>query len=179
MRLFYAVNFTDQVKKKLVDIQNQLRHHTDRGSFTLPENLHLTLAFIGEVAPDKSGSLRQIAEGFHVAPFDIVISGVGRFRRDGGDILWAGIEDNKSLQDLYNKLAAQIRAAGFDLEKRKYTPHLTLARRAHLAPSFDLSAFANTLAPITTQVTKVSLMNSERINGRLTYTALGLLNERS
>lgn len=53
MRLFYAINFDDTVKKRLSDIQNALRARAVRGNFTLPDNLHLTLAFIGEVAQEK------------------------------------------------------------------------------------------------------------------------------
>ncbi len=172
MRLFYAVNFEDTVKKRLADIQNALRAQVVRGHFTLEDNLHLTLAFIGEVPEDRSGLLRQIAEAFCVTPFELRLEGLGRFRRDGGDILWLGIAENKSLISIYNKLSGQIENAGFELEKRRFAPHLTLARQTRLHPEFDLSTYSQHVAPIVTEVKKVSLMKSERIQGRLTYTEL-------
>jgi 2'-5' RNA ligase len=172
MRLFYAINFDSAVKKQLTDIQNALRAQAIRGNFTQPDNLHLTLAFIGEVAQDRSGPLLQIAETFKVLPFDLHLRGVGRFRRDGGDILWIGIEENKSLISIYNKLSRQITDAGFDFDKRKFTPHLTLAREARLRPEFNLSDWSEHMGPIAAQVTKISLMKSDRIQGRLTYTEI-------
>lgn len=172
MRLFYAVNFDDIVKKRLSDIQNALRAQATRGNFTLVDNLHLTLAFIGEVTQDRSGPLRQIAETLKITPFELKLQGLGRFRRDGGDILWVGIEENKSLASIYNKLGGQIAEAGFTVEKRKFTPHLTLIREARLRPEFDLTAFSGQLEPIVTSISKISLMKSERSQGRLTYTEI-------
>ena len=127
MRLFYAINFDDTVKKRLSDIQSALRAQAVRGNFTLPDNLHLTLAFIGEVAQDKSGPLRRIAETFKVTPFELKLHGLGRFQRGGGDILWVGVGENKSLSSIYGRLSSRIAEAGFAVEKRKFTPHLTLA----------------------------------------------------
>ena len=172
MRLFYAVNFDNTTIKQLLDFQDMLRAQAVKGNFTLPDNLHLTLAFIGEVSPDRSGPLLQIAETFKVTPFELRLQGLGRFRRDGGDILWVGIEESKSLSSIYNKLNSHITDAGFHIEKRKFTPHLTLARGARLRPEFDLSACSAHLNPIVTEVKKISLMKSERINGRLTYTEI-------
>jgi 2'-5' RNA ligase len=173
MRLFYAVNFSNTVKKRLLDIQNALKAQASKGNFTLEDNLHLTLAFIGEVPQDRSGPLLQIAHAFVVTPFELRLSGLGRFRRDGGDILWVGIEENKNLISIYNKLSGQIIDAGFDIEKRKFTPHLTLAREARLRPEFELTAYSERVEPIVTEIKKISLMKSERINGRLTYTEIG------
>ncbi|NLA87485.1 MAG: RNA 2',3'-cyclic phosphodiesterase, partial [Clostridiales bacterium] len=170
MRLFYAINFDSIIKKQLTDIQDLLRTHSLKGNFTLPDNLHLTLAFIGEVASDKTGPLLQIAETFKVTPFELRLQGLGRFRRDGGDILWLGIAENKTLTSIYSRLYGYITGAGFTIEKRKFTPHLTLARQARLHTDFDLSACSEKMNPIAAEVIKISLMKSERINGRLTYT---------
>jgi 2'-5' RNA ligase len=74
MRLFYAVNFEPAVKKRLIDIQDALRAQVVRGRFTHEDNLHLTLAFIGEVREDRSGPLRRIAEAFQGTPFEMRLS---------------------------------------------------------------------------------------------------------
>lgn len=73
-------------------------------------------------------------------------------------------------------LAGQVQRAfsqkGFSLEQRPFAAHLTLGRQVLLPQGFDLRAFSKTLPACTMQVERVSLMKSERINGRLTYTEL-------
>lgn len=170
MRLFYAIMFNDDVKKELSDIQKILRENSLSGHFTLFDNLHLTLVFIGEVSTSRSKTLLQIARSLEVTPFELRFNGLGRFKRDGGDILWAGAEENKSLTSLYHRLYDSLKSAGFEIEKREYKPHLTLAREVRLRGGFNLSDFSSRLDPIGTTVTGFCLMKSERVNGKLTYT---------
>ena len=173
MRLFYAVTFSEDVRRRLSGIQEALRAQTVRGSFTLFENLHLTLVFVGEVAPARVAPLFKIAKDFRLAPFELRISGVGRFKRDGGSIVWSGIVDGGVLNRVYEQLAGQVAAAGFRVEDREYTPHLTLARQVQFRDSFDLRAFSDAVPPIEATVGKISLMQSERLGGRLVYTEVG------
>ena len=77
MRLFLAVNFDRPMKDALVGIQNEWYDHGVRGSYTSEENLHLTLAFIGEY-PDPQPVLDALA-GVSFTPFPITLEGVGRF----------------------------------------------------------------------------------------------------
>ena len=173
MRLFFAVNFDGNVKRKLTVLQNTLRAHTLRGNFTQTANLHLTLAFIGEVSPVAAKPLFEIAEAFQLTLFQLQIRGVGSFRREGGSIVWAGIEEDGSLLEAHERLSGQLAAAGFRLEERRFTPHLTLAREVRFREGFDLRAFSDTVAPIDAVVTRISLMKSERLGGRLVYTEVG------
>lgn len=168
MRLFYAVLFDNDVKQKLSEIQKVLRENTLRGNFTLYDNLHLTLAFIGEVSTNRAEALLQITRSLVVTPFELRFNGLGRFKRDGGDILWAGVEENRKLASLYRRLCESLKSAGFEIEKREYTPHLTLARGARLREGFSLSDLSRSLNPIGTTVTGFCLMKSERVNGRYT-----------
>ena len=169
MRLFYAVTFDEDVRRRLAGLQEALWEQTVRGSFTLLENLHLTLAFIGEVPPVRAAPLIAIAKEFRLTPFPLRITGIGSYRREGGSIVWAGVEDGGGLAETHKRLAGQIAAAGFKLEDRRFTPHLTLAREVRFREGFELRAFPET-APIGTTVRKVSLMLSERRSGRLVYT---------
>ena len=127
MRLFIAINFDDEVKRKLVEMQNRLRKCALRGNFTSYNNLHLTLVFLGEVS-DNLELLHKAMNNVTVSPFSITISGDGRFKRDRGDIWWAGVEENGSLNLLQSQLSKALLDTGFPVEERKYTPHLTLAR---------------------------------------------------
>lgn len=172
MRLFIAINFSPETKEKLLATQSLLKIHTQRGSFTHPENLHLTLVFLGEVPDARVRALRQIMDSVTSAPFELNMNGIGRFKRDGGDIWWVGVELCESLQTLYDQLYEGVTQNGFAVEKRKYTPHLTLAREVNLQPDADPAQLSAHAAAFTEHVNKISLMKSERICGKLTYTEI-------
>ncbi len=172
MRLFIAITFDEKIRRKLLQTQTGLKEHSLRGNFTRYDNLHLTLVFLGEVAPGRVDLIRKAMDRAASAPFGLCIKGVGCFRRDRGAILWAGIERNKALTELHGQLRAQIVLAGFPVEERQFKPHLTLAREARLRDGFDMDAFSRGMEPIHTEVSKISLMKSERIDGRLTYTEI-------
>jgi len=127
MRLFIAINFSEEVKQKLVEIQGELRENSLRGNFSAYENLHLTLVFLGEVVVSRVGAVRKAMGNAAFSPFRLCIRGVGSFSRDGGDILWAGIDADRDLTKLQSKLNSEIVLAGFEVVRRKFKPHLTLA----------------------------------------------------
>jgi len=84
MRLFIALNFTDETHARLLALRDGLRAHSTRGNFSLPENLHLTLAFLGECDAQQAAAAKKAMSAVELAPLDITIDRVGRFRRDGG-----------------------------------------------------------------------------------------------
>jgi 2'-5' RNA ligase len=172
MRLFIAINFTDQIKKKLLAAQNMLRDSALRGNFSVYDQLHLTLVFLGETDPGLVGLLREILNRIDIPSFPLIIRGTGKFKRDGGDIWWAGIEKNETLETIQLRLVEQLRSAGFPLEQRRYSAHVTLARDVRLRPDIDAARFLLQPEPITAEVSKISLMKSERISGRLRYTEI-------
>ena len=79
MRLFIAIRLSDEIRSGLAEIQSLLRNRGVSGNFTKLENLHLTLAFIGEYA-DPEGVLDAI-RGVPFAPFSIRLDGFGSFGR--------------------------------------------------------------------------------------------------
>ncbi|HHT87920.1 MAG TPA: RNA 2',3'-cyclic phosphodiesterase [Clostridiales bacterium] len=172
MRLFTAVTFDEDIRDSLYEVINMLRPLTVKGSFTLKENLHLTLNFIGETSDVDSvrKAMEQAVLSTGMENFNITISGFGRFKSRDGDICWLGVKREERLWRLQRELSDQLRAVGFVLEKRDYTPHLTLARRVHFAKGFDVSEISRNIPVLMQKVGKVSLMKSERINGKLTYT---------
>ena len=170
MRLFIAINLNKELKDGLCHTMQRLKEHTLQGIFTLRENLHLTLVFIGETT--KASSIRQAMDKVRVKPFSMSIGGLGRFRRDDGDIYWIGVEKNDALFEIYSELYQELTIAGFSLEKGKFKPHLTLARRVVLRDGFDMDFFTKSVPSVTIQADNISLMKSERINGKLTYTEI-------
>ena len=98
MRLFMAINFNEEIKASLNEIINRLKEQAIQGNFTLVENLHLTLVFLGEVVPAKVNNIKQLMDKVNIAPFVLTIRDhLGHFKRDGGDIYWLGIDRNNRL----------------------------------------------------------------------------------
>ena len=170
MRLFIAINFDENVKNKRLRIQRGLMMGTTGGNFSHKENLHLTLAFLGEVAEKELTKLHGIIDGLKSQPFDITIGALDMFR--GGDICYLDLSAPKELFDLQKGLTSALKASGFQTDKKKYTPHLTIAREVKFSTSFSLIKFNDSISPIHSCVSRVSLMKSERIKGKLTYTEI-------
>lgn len=167
MRLFFAILFPETVKDGLCAAMEKMRPCFPGGNFTRRENLHLTLAFLGEAGPAQAESAREALRAVRAAPFRLQIGGIGCFRRGGGDIYWAGVEKSRPLAALHDALNAQLRARGLRTEDQPFRPHLTLVRRAVLAPGCDRGVFD---VPVTRmRAEKVSLMESRREEGRLVY----------
>ncbi len=162
MRLFTAIVLSDAVKDEIFQLVCNMKQIAVRGNFTRRKNLHVTLVFLGEVADPTP--VEQVLDGLEADAFSLSFSGLGRFRRDGGDICWLGVEPSSALQQIYNYL--QSRLLPNEAQPRRYRPHITLGREVilqHEVPDPRRIAMP---------VTKISLMKSERIAGRLIYTEI-------
>ena len=170
MRLFIAINFGDTALDSFEAARERLRAQAGRANYSRRENLHLTLAFLGELPssrlPDIEAAMKAAAAG--AGEFSLSFDHAGRFRRDGGDIWWLGAADCPALTALQSRLASELKSRGFALEDRRFSPHLTLARRV-----FGTADAASLLdSPVPCRVSGMSLMLSERPGGKLTYTEL-------
>ena len=164
MRLFIAINFDDETKARLLQCQESLRQVSAGGNFTRPENLHLTLVFLGETLPGRVRDIQRVMDCAPAGPFALQFEGMGKF----GDTWWVGIRQDPALAGLYNHLSQGLKSAGFPIESRPFKPHLTLAREVILRPG----ASPEKPESFTAQAAAIHLMKSERINGRLTYTSI-------
>jgi 2'-5' RNA ligase len=161
MRLFIAINFDGATKQKLLAVQDRLRLRAPTANYTRPENLHLTLLFIGET--ENVAALRRMIATCFTEPFDIVFDRAGTF---GRGLYWVGVRETPELDALAASLAADAGDAGLPFDaKERFTPHITIAREAVPAARPELS-----FEPFSMRVGRVSLMKSERVRGVLTYT---------
>lgn len=149
-----------------------------RASWERAEKLHITLKFVGEIAPGKVEALSgAVAEAARMSqPFSLKLSGAGVFPpRKLPRILWLGIRDSSgALAQLHSHLEDECAAAGTPREERPFHPHLTLARlrapqgarqlaRLHLETVFE---------PIEFPVTDMLVLRSELGPGGSTYTLI-------
>lgn len=172
MRLFIAINLNDEIKDTLMAVILELRKGASKGNFTHRENLHLTLVFLGELSTDRIVDIQSAMNRVNEEPFLLSLSGFGQFKRNGGDIHWAGIDQNPVLLSLQKKLSVELQKSGFSLENREYSPHLTLGREVRLAdPSRNIYDGLQ-ISKQEMTVSRISLMKSERIDGKLVYSEI-------
>jgi len=164
MRLFIAINFNDNTKTELPALRDELCEKSQRGRFTAPENLHLTLAFIGEVSPKKVDTIEAIMDTVEFAPFTATMNRLGTFSR--GTLWWAGLREDRPLMLLQREVEHKLALCGFEMDGRNYHPHVTLGREVVT----DVKPWQ--IEPFSETVGSIELMKSERINGKLTYTSI-------
>lgn len=165
MRLFIALRLDENVRAALADIQAGLRRRGMRGNYTSLENLHLTLAFIGEY-PDPEAVLEAM-ETVAFTPFPLRLEGFGRF----GDLWWAGLAESGGLTACVRRLRRALAEADIPFDRKKFTPHITLVRRAVWDEGKGLPAVSVPEAGM--EVSRISLMRSDRGRSGMIYTELG------
>lgn len=164
MRLFVAICLPPEAKAAL-DRGIQALKQQGSGSFTSSDNMHLTLAFIGETTRWRE-AVRAI-QAVQAPGFPLTIQSSGQF---GGQLIWAGAGLTKELAFLQKQVTKCLELAGFALEKKTFKPHLTLCRRFQPSGEWDKSALNAALGSTTFPVNQIFLMRSDRVNGKLTYT---------
>ncbi|MDR1833669.1 MAG: RNA 2',3'-cyclic phosphodiesterase [Propionibacteriaceae bacterium] len=160
MRLFVGIRLNAELAAALEAVQQQLRAQGVRARYTRFDNLHLTLAFIGETpfaAEAEAAMARVCAAEFNV-PLRLSLSHFGFFHGRGGDTIWVGLGEDPALISFQSALVKELLAAGFDIERRKFRPHVTLARQADSQDAWvevpERSMFATEVALIRSEVTK-------------------------
>ena len=125
MRLFIAIDLPERLKDELAIISFGL----PQARWIPPEQLHLTLRFIGEVDGALFGDIKSGLKSVIGSSFPLTLNGLGCFppRRDP-QVLWVGIESSVELLELRKKVESCLFKFGVAPEQRKFSPHITLAR---------------------------------------------------
>jgi 2'-5' RNA ligase len=134
MRLFVGVELDDRVRSAAAEIAESLKRSLGRhveARWIAPENLHLTLWFLGEVEESRVEAVtRALDTPFRETAFDLEIDGAGVFPPSGAPrVLWLGVAAGAgALTRLNEELATRLPPLGFEPERRAYSAHLTIAR---------------------------------------------------
>ena len=161
MRLFIAIKLNSELRNALTDVQKHLIRRGIRGNYTNTDNLHITLAFIGEY--DEPDYVTEVISEVPFSPFPISLSALGHF----GDLWWVGISDNDELDSYVKRLRKALSEAGIPFDKKKFSPHITLIRKA-------IGTLPAVSVPKTVMsVDHISLMRSERGPKGMIYTEIG------
>lgn len=169
MRLFIAINFTNEVKDYLYKTIMELKQQSVSGNFSQKENMHLTLAFLGEVPDSGIENIESAMDRVNGKGFKIEISGFGNFRNRGEKLYWRGIKENKDLNSLQKSLIDKLKEDNIEFDEKPFKPHITLGRRCIMKTGFSEDDFAANLQTINMDVSSISLMKSRHIHGKLRY----------
>lgn len=164
MRLFIAICFDENMLDSLAELQDDLMRSGIKGNYTPLENLHMTLAFIGEYDDPE-----QVVEAMQKVPlrsFSIKLSGFEPFR----DMFFARLEENENLKGYVKRLRNALQEAEIPFDRKKFVPHITLIRKAVCTkeniflPEFEYGEAM--------RVNGISLMKSERGKHGMIYTEI-------
>jgi 2'-5' RNA ligase len=175
MRLFIAINFSDEIKSRLASMQKQIAAQCLKGNFSGRENLHLTLVFMGETQPELIPAIKSAMEATQsFAAFNLEFGETGFFSHSGKELWWVGpaklAKDSpefRNLAKMREKITFGLDERGINFDSRPFNPHITLGREIKRKGPVVLPE-----EKIVVPVNTVSLMRSERVRGALVHTEI-------
>ncbi len=162
MRLFVALQLSDELRRPLTSAMHDLKKSGVKGNYVPTPNLHLTLAFIGET--DDIAAVKEALSEVSFKPFRLTLSDMGCF----GDILWAGVKGNQGLSGSAKLVREALDRAQISYDRKKFEPHITLIRKM----SGNWKKVPSPKGEMT--VKKISLMKSSMKDGKRVYTEIAL-----
>ncbi|MBR5380199.1 MAG: RNA 2',3'-cyclic phosphodiesterase [Clostridia bacterium] len=164
MRLFVALKPEGAFLSALSELQVRLRRAGVTGRYLDAENLHMTLAFIGEWPEDVTDLLPEVK-----TPFLIELSHIGIF--PSAEVLCAGVRPSEGLDNTVRRLRHVLADAGVPFDRKAFTPHITLVRGVNVPAKADISAIP--VPPAVMTVNSISLFRSDRGKNGMVYTEIG------
>ena len=124
MRIFVAVRVPEEIRRRVAALGSEIAG--DGISLVRPENMHLTLRFIGDTQPQDVEKVKEALGKISFKRFDCSVKGVGVFPgEDYVRVVWAGCGSGDSLEGLANMISGGLEGFGGD---ERFTAHLTIAR---------------------------------------------------
>lgn len=168
IRLFVALTLPENVRQGL----SFLCGGVPGARWQRPDQMHLTLRFIGEIDEGTAGDVVEALEGVAMDPFPLTVQGVGAFgEKRRSHVLWAGLKPEPELFRLQAKIETALIRVGLAPERRKFQPHVTLARLGQTSEAkvVDFLAAHGGYAMPPFMVEGFTLYSSHRGNGGAVY----------
>ncbi len=131
LRSFIAIELSETLKNELARLQQELKKCGADVRWVKPENIHLTLKFLGDIEEQIVEDVVKIIQGTcsTFKPFSLDIKGTGLFPNPRSPrALWVGVNGSEDVIRFQGEINDRMSALGFKREKRRFTPHLTLGR---------------------------------------------------
>ncbi|MEO0098414.1 MAG: RNA 2',3'-cyclic phosphodiesterase [candidate division WOR-3 bacterium] len=142
IRSFIAISIPEEVKKEISKIVKEYEAKKYPFRWVAPENLHITLIFLGEVSEkfllEAKSEIKKVAE--RTKSFPIRLGGFGAFPSlRNPRVIWIGVPlGGKEVEELQKDLVESLTRIGFKPEEKKFHPHLTIARAKGSLKEIDL-----------------------------------------
>ncbi len=134
MRLFVAVDLNDDLRDRLTPITKEVSKFSGVKAVE-PQNLHITLLFLGEVRDERVGAIENELSQVEFNPFRIRLRGIGAFPNPSSPrVVWVGVEDGGELKRLADSVYQRLKKLGFRRDK-DFSAHITVARVKKRNPS--------------------------------------------
>jgi 2'-5' RNA ligase len=182
VRLFVAIDLDEASRLAIAEEQTRLKASIEQGRgsslrWVKPEQMHLTLVFLGNVTDDRSPAVVDtMRAAVPYRPFDIELRGIGVFPPRGAPrVLWLGLQRGAAdVIEVQRLIAARLTATGVELEQRPFQPHLTLARWRESSPADRARAERIGRTDVLTRVTvrAITLIHSQVSSQGSKYSAL-------
>jgi 2'-5' RNA ligase len=176
LRAFLAIDIDEQLFDKIREIQDSLIQIKDDLRLVPPENIHITLEFLGNIHPSIVDEISQIMQTVKLEPFNLEFKGVGIFNPKFIRVVWIGTGDgSNNAISLAEDLKKKLKTLGMKITKKKFTPHATIARVKSKRNTRELVRSIQELSEIkigTMMVTSFKLKKSELRRGGPIYTDL-------
>ena len=131
IRLFFGLELPGELRLRIGGIARGI----EGARWVDPEDLHITLRFIGEVAEPAMEEIAAEAASIRFDPFAVTLAGAGHFERRGRvSAVWIGVEPSPELAALSQRIEAAAQRAGEKPERRRFRPHVTVARLTGARP---------------------------------------------
>ena len=131
MRIFIGLKLDKNVQDEIEKFLKPFKKLSSPIRWVKPQNIHITLKFIGEVPGEKYSQMEEnlTAATFNTGPFNLTLAGCGKFgKKESLNILWTGIAPNQKLEHIYNTIEDTLEKSGIEKETRPFKPHITVGR---------------------------------------------------
>ena len=161
MRLFIGIKLDNKALKKVDNYMNYLYQKDVKGNYTKLANVHLTLAFLGDVSSDKVDELLEIINSVDTSSLkSLKINKIKMLK----SIITLNVIRENILLNVQKDLTNKLNEKGYKLDQREYVPHITLVREASKTIEEDIN--------IISEFTKITLFESIRTNNGMVYVDL-------
>ena len=150
IRAFIAVDLSAEAQRRLQQVSQQLRRSPGAAAvrWVAPENIHLTLMFLGDVSPNNLSLLQQalLSDAQVHNRFEFSLGGLGAFPSLARPrVVWLGVQASPELAALQSAIQHSMERLGYQSEERDFSPHLTLGRVSRSAVPQDVRSLSETL----------------------------------
>jgi 2'-5' RNA ligase len=175
MRAFLALDLPDRLRAALSAVQDRLPIEKAGGRVVDEDQMHLTLAFLDDQPEPVLADLHVDLDRMRLPAITLAPAGLGTFGGNRVTSVWAGMAPDPALAALQAKACEAARRAGIALPRRRFVPHVTLARfgcRGAAAPLVDAVAHLSGWSAPAVAVDRMALMRSHLGKGGSIYEVL-------